>query len=245
MIKENGLLGCFGEGKGIAVSNQKSSPNLPARQGFGARPLALSFNKEEQQFCFVEQTEDFGYARAARSGMRALFSIKAFTLIELLVVVLIIGILAAVALPQYQVAVLKSRTAELIQRVNEVKRAQEMYYLANNTYTMKLEELDFGVEAVAQNETGSPIIYQTPQGEHINLYSSGFVSVGIPGKIAVLRYYDHTFVENARSGLGCHAKTDLAKQVCKSLGGHILTSNTDCLAAGEGETCFAYETDLF
>ncbi|WP_424243989.1 type IV pilus assembly protein PilE [Elusimicrobium posterum] len=75
---------------------------------------------------------------------RSFFLLKssAFTLIELLVVVLIIGILAAIALPQYTKAVQKARYAEALSTLRTYAQAFEVSYLQNGTYPENWEELD-------------------------------------------------------------------------------------------------------
>ena len=70
---------------------------------------------------------------------------RAFTLIELLVVVLIIGILAAVAVPQYQKAVEKSRIAEARIMLNAIYKGYQLCILQNGTDSDKctLDENNF------------------------------------------------------------------------------------------------------
>ena len=126
-------------------------------------PLLLK--KEKNRFSNAprqQALENDGTLIPVRTANISCTTVAGFTLIELLVVVLIIGILSAVALPQYTKAVEKSRVTELIQQISTYKKAAEVYYLANGTYSKDPEALDISFPNCVPSSSGSGTAWRCP-----------------------------------------------------------------------------------
>ena len=126
---------------------------------------------------------------------------KAFTLVELLVVVLIIGILAAIAVPQYQKAVEKARISEAIMAVEKIAQAQEIYKLATGRYTQDINDLDINMEGEDTSYGGIP----AKRGSHFTFAASNNTG---NQKIKALAYirdgYGYTLAINIYDSRVCY-----------------------------------------
>ena len=124
-------------------------------------------------------TTDAGTLRAAQPSSMTLCDKRrsGFTLIELLVVVLIIGILSAIALPQYQRAVGKARAAEAFTLLRSMQTATEVYILANGLPSkaqfLPLNELDLDISTLGDCTSNYTECSKGDYFYRIYIYSSG------------------------------------------------------------------------
>ena len=129
---------------------------------------------------------------------------KAFTLVELAVVVVIIGVLAAFAVPRFLASVERSKAAEAFNYLSAIQGAQERYHARQGTYANDVSLLDIKFSAPKYFTVGA-----VGSGTTLNLEDSWSLTLTRAGASAGYGDYTVTFTEQgydaANSTISAHA----------------------------------------
>jgi prepilin-type N-terminal cleavage/methylation domain-containing protein len=154
---------------------------------------------------------------------------KAFTLIELLVVVLIIGILSAIALPQYRLASAKAKVNRDAASLRAVKEAFERYYMTYGKYPPSRSTIESLNELLDVQITLQDAKTTFTNFDDLYVMFKTTFSAGKEVSIAfILDKYSggsHAFLKGNNAVCAITSKTlvepdDLIQKVCKSICGH-------------------------
>ena len=128
---------------------------------------------------------------------------KAFTLIELLVAVLIIGILAAIAVPKYQRTVDLSRARQALAIQHKIVEQQRLYFLANGSYASYADRDNLNVN------------FQLPKGWILYEWSNGGITISAYSNDIYIYYF---FSQNT-SNIQCKARKTNSRlvELCRLL----------------------------
>ena len=175
---------------------------------------------------------------------------KGFTLIELLVVVLIIGILAAMALPQYFKAVERSRMSEAVTLMSNLAQSEQRKYLQINKYVSKFTGLDVAPKGAtgsthctkgektasswqaSEDCSGGNGFYLTLNGDKLDdgRIVANRANGGGQYQYHLERYYGGT-------GVACFGDNDAGKELCADFCGiDELASDKGCCTDGKTTT---------
>ena len=160
----------------------------------------------------------------------------------MLVVVLIIAVLAAIAFPQYQLAVLKSRYTQLMVMADAIRQAQDVYYLADairqaqdvyylahGKYSLKINDLDITIPGDCTLTNNGGIIACPKFRCAVNdgapfaeTLGSAYCTMRIDGSKRIY-YMTSSLRRNTKRKCAVSSANDLGKKVCESFGGRLDT----------------------